>query len=197
MRRYLINTVVAVAAMIILSKAAKRELIVKNNICMAGAASALAVGSFIFDKYTMVLWSVLVMQSYTDITEQHLYLMLPRLLAVMEVAYCLVHRKYLDIPLSVMIFPAVLIAAAMLIRAYTIGDMELLLIIMLHTYNQGISPNEYMVSYLSVTGMVFAVYMIVKNVIGMIKHRVPVWKGAFAPAMTVTYFVMFLWKYLS
>ena len=190
MRRYLINTVVAVAAMIILSKAAKRELIVKNNICMAGAASALAVGSFIFDKYTMVLWSVLVMQSYTDITEQHLYLMLPRLLAVMEVTY-------LDIPLSVMIFPAVLIAAAMLIRAYTIGDMELLLIIMLHTYNQGISPNEYMVSYLSVTGMVFAVYMIVKNVIGMIKHRVPVWKGAFAPAMTVTYFVMFLWKYLS
>ena len=123
--------------------------------------------------------------------------MLPRLLAVMEVAYCLVHRTYLDIPLSVMIFPAVLIAAAMLIRAYTIGDMELFLIIMLHTYNQGISPNEYMVSYLSVTGMVFAVYMIVKNVIGMIKHRVPVWKGAFAPAMTVTYFVMFLWKYLS
>lgn len=191
MRRYLINTAVAVAVMIILSKAAKRELIVKNNICMAGAASALAVGSFIFDIYTtMVLWSVLVMQSYTDITEQHLYLMLPRLLAVMEVAYCLVHRTYLDIPLSVMIFPAVLIAAAMLIRAYTIGDMELLLIIMLHTYNQGISPNEYMVSYLSVTGMVFAVYMIVKNVIGMIKHRVPVWKGAFAPAMTIGFLIL-------
>lgn len=197
MRRYLINTAVAVAVMIILSKAAKRELIVKNNICMAGAASALAVGSFIFDKYTMVLWSVLVMQSYTDITEQHLYLMLPRLLAVMEVAYCLVHRTYLDIPLSVMIFPAVLIAAAMLIRAYTIGDMELLLIIMLHIYNQGISPDEYMVGYLSVTGTVFAVYMIIKNAIRMIKHQVPVWKGAFAPAMTVTYFVMFLWKYLS
>lgn len=192
MRRYLINTAVAVAVMIILSKAAKRELIVKNNICMAGAASALAVGSFIFDIYTtMVLWSVLVMQSYTDITEQHLYLMLPRLLAVMEVAYCLVHRTYLDIPLSVMIFPAVLIAAAMLIRAYTIGDMELLLIIMLHTYNQGISPNEYMVSYLSVTGMVFAVYMIVKNVIGMIKHRVPVWKGAFAPAMTIGFLILY------
>lgn len=192
MRRYLINTAVAVAVMIILSKAAKRELIVKNNICMAGAASALAVGSFIFDIYTtMALWSVLVMQSYTDITEQHLYLMLPRLLAVMEVAYCLVHRTYLDIPLSVMIFPAVLIAAAMLIRAYTIGDMELLLIIMLHTYNQGISPNEYMVSYLSVTGMVFAVYMIVKNVIGMIKHRVPVWKGAFAPAMTIGFLILY------
>lgn len=189
MRRYLINTAVAVAVMIILSKAAKRELIVKNNICMAGAASALAVGSFIFDK-SMVLWSVLVMQSYTDITEQHLYLMLPRLLAVMEVAYCLVHRTYLDIPLSVMIFPAILIAAAMLIRAYTIGDMELLLIIMLHIYNQGISPNEYMVSYLSVTGMVFAVYMIVKNVIGMIKHRVPVWKGAFAPAMTIGFLIL-------
>ena len=190
MRRYLINTAVAVAVMIILSKAAKRELIVKNNICMAGAASALAVGSFIFDIYTMVVWSVLVMQSYTDITEQHLYLMLPRLLAVMEVAYCLVHRTYLDIPLSVMIFPAVLIAAAMLIRAYTIGDMELFFLIMLHTYNQGISPDEYMVGYLSVTGTVFAVYMIIKNAIRMIKHRVPVWKGAFAPAMTIGFLTL-------
>ena len=108
----------------------------------------------------------------------------------MEVAYCLVHRTYLDIPLSVMIFPAVLIAAAMLIRAYTIGDMELLLIIMLHIYNQGISPNEYMVSYLSVTGTVFAVYMIIKNAIRMIKHQATVWKGAFAPAMTIGFLIL-------
>ena len=38
--------------------------------------------------------------------------------------------------------------------------------------------------------MVFAVYMIVKNVIGMIKHRAPVWKGAFAPAMTIGFLIL-------
>ena len=107
-------------------------------------------------------------------------------------------RTYLYIRPVTLIFPTVIIVAvSMLMGTFAAGDMEIFLVVMLDSYNHGLPPDAFIVYYMLITCVVFALYMGVKNAIRRLRHQDLLYKGAYVPAMTVTYFVMFLWKYLS
>lgn len=198
MSGYAFNTAVAVVSSLLLLRGVTKGLIRKNIIGESAAIVSLLMGAFLFKGSEMAAWALLVLQAYTDMTEQHVFPIMTWLMIVIEVVYMLAGRTYLYTRPSTLILPTVIIVAiSMFMGTFADGDMEIFLVVMLDSYNHRLSPDAFIVYYMLITCVVFALYMGFKNVIRKLRHQDLLYKGAYVPAMTVTYFVMFLWKYLS
>lgn len=198
MSGYVLNTAVAVVSSLLLLRGVTKGLIRKNIICESAVIVSLLIGAFLFKGSEMAVWTLLVLQTYTDMTEQHVFPVMTWLLIVIEVIYMLAGRTYLYTRPDTLIFPTVIIVAiSMFIGTFADGDMEIFLVVMLDSYNHGLPPDAFIVYYMLITCVVFVLYMGFKNVIRKLRHQDLLYKGAYVPAMTLTYFVMFLWKYLS
>jgi hypothetical protein len=198
MSGYAFNTAVAVVSSLLLLRGVTKGLIKKNIIGESAVIVSLLMGAFLFKGSEMAVWALLVLQTYTDMTEQHVFPAMTGLIIIIEVVYMLAGRTYLYIRPGTLIFPTVIIVAvSMLMGTFAAGDMEIFLVVMLDSYNHGLPPDAFIVYYMLITCVVFALYMGVKNAIRKLRHQDLLYKGAYVPAMTVTYFVMFLWKYLS
>lgn len=195
---YAFNTAVAVVSSLLLLRGVTKGLIRKNIIGESAAIVSLLMGAFLFKGSEMAAWALLVLQAYTDMTEQHVFPIMTWLMIVIEVVYMLAGRTYLYTRPSTLILPTVIIVAiSMFMGTFADGDMEIFLVVMLDSYNHRLSPDAFIVYYMLITCVVFALYMGFKNVIRKLRHQDLLYKGAYVPAMTLTYFVMFLWKYLS
>ncbi len=198
MSGYAFNTAVAVVSSLLLLRGVTKGLIRKNIIGESAAIVSLLMGAFLFKGSEMAAWALLVLQAYTDMTEQHVFPIMTWLMIVIEVVYMLAGRTYLYTRPSTLILPTVIIVAiSMFMGTFADGDMEIFLVVMLDSYNHRLSPDAFIVYYMLITCVVFALYMGFKNVIRKLRHQNLLYKGAYVPAMTLTYFVMFLWKYLS
>lgn len=198
MSGYAFNTAVAVVSSLLLLRGVTKGLIRKNIIGESAAIVSLLMGAFLFKGSEMAAWALLVLQAYTDMTEQHVFPIMTWLMIVIEVVYMLAGRTYLYTRPSTLILPTVIIVAvSMFMGTFADGDMEIFLVVMLDSYNHRLSPDAFIVYYMLITCLVFALYMGFKNVIRKLRHQDLLYKGAYVPAMTLTYFVMFLWKYLS
>ena len=198
MSGYAFNTAVAVVSSLLLLRGVTKGLIRKNIIGESAAIVSLLMGAFLFKGSEMAAWALLVLQAYTDMTEQHVFPIMTWLMIVIEVVYMLAGRTYLYTRPSTLILPTVIIVAiSMFMGTFADGDMEIFLVVMLDSYNHRLSPDAFIVYYMLITCVVFALYMGFKNVIRKLRHQDLLYKGAYVPAMTLTYFVMFLWKYLS
>ena len=198
MSGYVLNTAVAVVSSLLLLRGVTKGLIKKNIIGESAVIVSLLMGAFLFKGSEMAAWALLVLQAYTDMTEQHVFPIMTWLMIVIEVVYMLAGRTYLYTRPSTLILPTVIIVAiSMFMGTFADGDMEIFLVVMLDSYNHRLSPDAFIVYYMLITCVVFALYMGFKNVIRKLRHQDLLYKGAYVPAMTLTYFVMFLWKYLS
>lgn len=198
MSGYAFNTAVAVVSSLLLLRGVTKGLIRKNIIGESAVIVSLLMGAFLFKGSEMAAWALLVLQAYTDMTEQHVFPIMTWLMIVIEVVYMLAGRTYLYTRPSTLILPTVIIVAiSMFMGTFADGDMEIFLVVMLDSYNHRLSPDAFIVYYMLITCVVFALYMGFKNVIRKLRHQNLLYKGAYVPAMTLTYFVMFLWKYLS
>lgn len=177
--------------MLLLFRGINKKLIVKSYPWMTASAVALIAGIILFDINVMLVWVVLVLQSYTDITERHVFSVITWSMIIVQVLYCLICTTFLNTPLYMLIFPTLLIVSmSMLVRTYSGGDMELFILIMLHIYNMGIRPDAYMVYHLLITSVVFVIYMGIENGIRVLRQEETLQHGAFVPAMTAGYFVL-------
>lgn len=184
---------VVCTSMLLLRGAAKGS-IHKNSICIMAAVLALMAGAILFKSSVMIVWAVLVVQSYTDITEQHVFTVLTYAMIGMEIGYILIGRIYPDISPHTLIFPFLLIKIISLC-AYADGDKDLFLLVMLDAYSHRVSPDIFIVYFMLIACVMFVLYMTVDNVIRKLKRMDAVRKGAFVPAMAAAYFILALLKF--
>lgn len=191
---YMINIAMAVLATLLLTRWIIRKYIEKNILCFIAAEMALLIGIKFLSGSVMAVWSLLVLESYIDITEQQIFCVPTWLLIGIEIIYMLLRGTFLNIPMSTMLFPMLLILI-MSIKAYADGDRELYLAIMLDAYNHGVRPDSFIVYHMLISCIVFVLYVGIKNLIRMMRHKAVVGNGAFVPAMAAGYFILALLKF--
>ena len=203
---YIINTVAACITMLLLFRAVKKRVIVKSRAWVTVSAAALIAGIALLDCNGMAVWTVLVLHSYTDITERHVYSVFTWLLAAVEVVRCIVLQTYMVVPLYTLAFSALLVvvvsaAPAALLGliyrriyswAYAAGDIEIFILLILDVYNMGLRPELVMIDYLLDASIVFVTYKVIEGIIRKLRHEAAEARGAFVPAMAVAYFMLAL-----
>ena len=198
MSGYVLNTAVAVVSSLLLLRGVTKGLVEKNIICESVVIMSLLVGVFLFKGSEMAVWALLVLQTYTDVTEQHVFPVMTWLMIVIEVVYMLADRTYLYTRPGTLILPTVIIMAiSMFMGTFAAGDMEIFIVVMLDSYNHGLSPDAFIMYYMLISCVVFVLYMGVSNAIRKLRHDDMIYKGAYVPAMAVAYFILFIWKYQS
>ena len=203
---YIFNTVAACITMLLLFRAVKKRVIVKSRAWVTVSAAALIAGIALLDCNGMAVWTVLVLHSYTDITERHVYSVFTWLLAAVEVVRCIVLQTYMVVPLYTLAFSALLVvvvsaAPAALLGliyrriyswAYAAGDIEIFILLILDVYNMGLRPELVMIDYLLDASIVFVTYKVIEGIIRKLRHEAAEARGAFVPAMAVAYFMLAL-----
>ena len=86
---YMINIAMAVLATLFLTRWIIRKYIEKNILCFIAAEMALLIGIKFFSGSVMAVWSLLVLESYIDITEQQIFCVPTWLLIGIEIIYML------------------------------------------------------------------------------------------------------------
>ena len=199
MSRYIVNMIMAGAVYILLYRGSKRGLIIKSRGITAGVVIMLSAGMFLFDSSTMAVWSLLVFQSYMDITERQVFSVLTCFMitvqAVRCIVYCLISTPAL--PASTLMFSIILITGMSVAGAYAAGDAEIFLMIMLHSYSRGIRLDIYMTALFFLSLVIFAVYTGFVNLTRVIRHEAALKRAAFVPAITWGYFMLALLEILQ
>lgn len=191
--------IMAGAVYILLYRGIKRGLIIKSRIITAGVVIMLSAGMFLFDSSTMAVWSLLVFQSYMDITERQVFSVLTYFMIAVQTVHCIVYRLICTpvLPASTLLFPTILITGMSVAGAYASGDAEIFLVIMLHAYSRGIRPDAYMTALIFISLVIFAVYTGFVNLARVIRHEAALKRAAFVPAITWGYFMLALLEILQ
>lgn len=199
MSRYIVNMIMAGAVYILLYRGIKRGLIIKSRGITAGVVIMLSAGMFLFDSSTMAVWSLLVFQSYMDITERQVFSVVTYFMTAVQAVHCIVYCLICTpvLPAHTLLFPTILITGMSVAGAYASGDAEIFLVIMLHAYSRGIRPDAYMTALIFISLVIFAVYTGFVNLARVIRHEAALKRAAFVPAITWGYFMLALLEILQ
>ncbi len=159
----------------------------------------LSAGVVLFDSSTMAVWSLLVFQSYMDITERQVFSVLTYFMIAVQAVHCIVYRLICTpvLPAGTLLFPTILITGMSVAGAYAAGDAEIFLMIMLHSYSRGIRPDIYMTALIFISLVIFAVYTGFVNLARVLRHEAALKRAAFVPAITWGYFMLALVEILQ
>mgnify|MGYP007078847984 FL=1 len=199
MSRYIVNMIMAGAVYILLYRGIKRGLIIKSRGITAGVVIMLSAGMFLFDSSTMAVWSLLVFQSYMDITEGQVLSVVTYFMTTVQAVHCIVYCLISTpaLPASTLLFPTILITGMSVAGAYAAGDAEIFLMIMLHSYSRGIRPDAYMTALIFLSLVIFAVYTGFVNLVRVLRHEAALKRAAFVPAITWGYLMLDLLEILQ
>ena len=186
--------IMAGAVYTLLYRGIKRGLIIKSRGITAGVVIMLSAGMFLFDSSTMAVWSLLVFQSYMDITERQVFSVVTYFMIAVQAVHCIVYCLICTpvLPASTLMFSIILITGMSVTGAYAAGDAEIFLMIMLHSYSRGIRPDIYMTALIFLSLVIFAVYTGFINLARMLRHEAALKRAAFVPAITWGYFMLAL-----
>ncbi len=159
----------------------------------------LSAGVVLFDSSTMTVWSLLVFQSYMDITERQVFSVVTYFMTAVQAVHCIVYRLICTpvLPARTLLFPTILITGISVAGAYAAGDAEIFLMIMLHAYSRGIRPDIYMTALIFISLVIFAVYTGFVNLARVLRHEAALKRAAFVPAITWGYFMLALLEILQ
>lgn len=199
MSRYIVNMIMAGAVYILLYRGIKRGLIIKSRSITAGVVIMLSAGMFLFDSSTMAVWSLLVFQSYMDITERQVLSVVTYFMTAVQAVHCIVYCLICTPVLSAhtLLFPTILVTGMSVAGAYAAGDAEIFLMIMLHSYSRGIRPDAYMTALIFLSLVIFAVYTGFVNLVRVLRHEAALKRAAFVPAITWGYLMLDLLEILQ
>lgn len=191
--------IMAGAVYILLYRGIKRGLIIKSRSITAGVVIMLSAGMFLFDSSTMAVWSLLVFQSYMDITERQVLSVVTYFMTAVQAVHCIVYCLICTPVLSAhtLLFPTILVTGMSVAGAYAAGDAEIFLMIMLHSYSRGIRPDAYMTALIFLSLVIFAVYTGFVNLVRVLRHEAALKRAAFVPAITWGYLMLDLLEILQ
>lgn len=186
----IVNTAAACITMLLLLMLLKAGVVKRNMAALIISCVCMVIPIETFDIHRMLIWCILMLHSYTDVSEHTVFSMVTYAAVAGEVVYGIVIRSYAVQPLYMLIFPTVLIISlTKLLRGLADGDMELFILVMLYAYNMGRRPEAYSVGYMTVAMIMFVLYTGAANAVRLVRHKETSRYGAFVPAMALSYLI--------
>lgn len=190
MTAVLVKTAAVCVTMLFMVSLMRRGDVRKNIPALIGSCIGLVIPAGLFNIHQMLIWCILMLHSYTDVSEHTVFSMVTYAAVAGEVVYGIVIRSYAVQPLYMLIFPTVLIISlTKLLRGLADGDMEQFILVMLYAYNMGRRPEAYSVGYMTVAMIMFVLYTGAANAVRLVRHKETSRYGAFVPAMALSYLI--------